>query len=52
MHAGRDTGNDFFVLQISGGYVTFVGTRIVGLSFRFETFPKAVWVENALSLVS
>ena len=28
--AGRDTGNDFFVSQISGGSVTFPGTRIVG----------------------
>ena len=27
---GRDTGNDFFVSQISGGSVTFPGTRIVG----------------------
>ena len=27
---GRDTGNDFFVPQISGGSVTFPGTRNVG----------------------
>ena len=27
---GRDTGNDFFVSQISGGSVKFPGTCIVG----------------------
>ena len=37
---GRDTGNDFFVPQFSGGSVTFPGTRNVGYSFRDETFPK------------
>ena len=29
-HGSRDTGNDFFVSQISGGSVTFPGTHIVG----------------------
>ena len=28
--AARDSGNDFFVSQISDGSVTFPGTRIVG----------------------
>ena len=30
LEAGRDTGNNFFVLQISGSSVTFPGTCIVG----------------------
>ena len=38
----RDSGNDFFVPQISGGSVTFPGTRKQNenVSFRFLKYPK------------
>ena len=39
---GRDSGNDFFVPQFSGGSVTFPGTRKrnKNVSFRFLGYPK------------
>ena len=42
MLEGRDTGNDFFGSQISGGSVTFPGTRKrnENVSFRFLGYPK------------